>query len=71
MSKPADVAEAYRRSTPPGGGTSLDQISGATPIAGSASLDEQFRDRGANNPFNVSLTEADRLMKETIRRGGL
>jgi hypothetical protein len=68
MSRPADVGEAYKRNMPQGGSTSLDRIAGITPIGGSPSLDEIFRDKGTNNVFNISPVEAQRQMQNKIDR---
>jgi hypothetical protein len=68
VSRPAKMAEVYTRNTPEGGTTMLDRIAGKTPIGGSPSLDEIFKDKGANNVFNISPVEAHRQMQNKIDR---
>ncbi|HWY03016.1 MAG TPA: hypothetical protein VNX60_05060 [Candidatus Acidoferrum sp.] len=67
MNGPVDVAEVYKRDTPAGGSTSLDEISGATKISGPwPSLDEQFGN--GRNPFNRSAFEVNAEMQRKIQQ---
>jgi hypothetical protein len=49
------------------GSTFLSELAKMTPIHGSPSLDEQFKDKGTNNRFNISPVEADRQMRNKLR----
>jgi hypothetical protein len=68
MSKPAKMAEVYTRNTSQSGSTMLDKIAAITPIGGSPSLDEIFKDKGIHNRFNVSASELFR--QDKLKHGG-
>jgi hypothetical protein len=50
------------------GATFLDSLARMTKIVGSPSLDEQFGN--GRNPFDLSMEDANRRMKQQIRNGG-
>ena len=67
--KHAEKSKGSEKPLIPSGGTLLDSLARMTKIVGSASLDEQFKDRGTNHRFNIGPVEAARQMEEKIRNG--